>query len=251
MKTTVSAIVIGFSLAVGSAQVLAQETKTAAKPVSIPNDKEVSSKASYSIGLEYGQNLKPRMADLDLDIESFLKGFRDAIKGDKPELSEAEIEQCMVAFQKDLKKRREAKMAAKATPDVKNKANKNKEAGEDYLAANKAKAGVKVTASGLQYEVLKEGKGASPKATDTVKVHYRGTLINGKEFDSSIARGKPTSFPVTRVIPGWTEALQLMKVGSKYKLTIPTDLAYGFGGQGDDIGPNEVLIFEVELLGIE
>ena len=249
MKTTVSAIVIGLGLAIGSAQALAQDAKTVAKPAS--GLKDVTSKASYSIGLEYGQNLKPRMADLDLDLESFLKGFRDAIKGDKPELSEAEIEQCMIGFQKDLKKRREAKMVAQAPPEVKNKAGKNTQDGEKYLAANKAKAGVKVTESGLQYEVLKEGKGASPKATDKVKVHYRGTLINGKEFDSSIKKGMPVTFPVNRVIPGWTEALQLMKVGSKYKLAIPSELAYGFQGQGEDIGPNEVLVFEVELLGIE
>ena len=129
----------------------------------------------------------------------------------------------------------------------------NKREGEAFLTANKTKDGVKTTATGLQYKVLKEGTGPSPKATDTVSVHYKGTLINGKEFDSSMKgnNGQPVKFPVDRVIPGWTEAVQLMKVGSKYQLFIPSDLAYRENGAGADIGPNATLVFEVELVGIE
>lgn len=247
MKTTVSAFLITLSLAVGSVQ--AQDTKEAPKPAE--GLKDVTSKASYAIGLEYGQQLKPRVAGLELDSAAFLKGLSCAIKGEKTELTDAELEQAMLAFQKELRKRREAKMVAEAPPETKAIATKNKTEGEAYLAKNKTKPGVKTTESGLQYEVLKEGKGASPKSTDSVKVHYEGTLLNGTVFDSSIKRGKPVVFEVTRVIPGWTEALQLMKVGSKYKLAIPSELAYGFTGQGNDIGPNAVLLFEVELLGIE
>ena len=130
---------------------------------------------------------------------------------------------------------------------------KNKKDGDAYLAQNKSKPGVTVTKSGLQYKVVKEGKanGASPRASDTVVVQYRGTLIDGKEFDSSYKRGKPATFPLGNVIPGWTEGIQLMKPGAKYQFVIPSDLAYGFTGQGQDIGPNATLLFEVELIGIE
>ena len=134
---------------------------------------------------------------------------------------------------------------------TKEAATKNAAAGEKFLAENKGKPGVKTTASGLQYKVIKEGAGAMPKETDTVVTDYRGTLIGGKEFDSSHKRGEPASFPVNRVIKGWTEALQIMKVGSKYELYVPAALAYGERGAGQDIGPNETLIFEVELKEIK
>lgn len=127
----------------------------------------------------------------------------------------------------------------------------NKAAGEAFLAENAKKPGVKTTASGLQYEVLTEGSGAAPKASDNVTVHYRGTTINGEEFDSSYGRGEPLTFPLNRVIPGWTEGLQLMKEGAKYRLYIPSDLAYGERGAGGVIGPNATLIFDVELIKIE
>jgi FKBP-type peptidyl-prolyl cis-trans isomerase FklB len=129
-------------------------------------------------------------------------------------------------------------------------AEKNRREGQTFLAKNKTRAGVKVRPSGLQYEVLRAGNGASPKATDTVKVHYEGTLLNGTVFDSSVKRKEPAVFPVNRVIPGWTEAMQMMKVGDKWRLFIPSELAYGARGAGHDIGPNAVLIFDVELLGI-
>src|SRR5204863_9102484 len=130
-------------------------------------------------------------------------------------------------------------------------AEKNTTEGEKFLAENKNKPGVKTTGSGLQYKVLKEGSGTPPKETDTVVVNYRGTLIDGTEFDSSYKRGEPATFPVNRVIKGWTEALQLMKPGAKYQLFIPSDLAYGPGGTGGDIGPNATLIFEVELMSVK
>jgi FKBP-type peptidyl-prolyl cis-trans isomerase FklB len=141
-------------------------------------------------------------------------------------------------------------MQGKAQATMAAEAAKNKKEGEAFLAANKTKEGVKTLPSGLQYKVLKNGTGKTPKATDSVKAHYAGTLLNGTEFDSSIKRGEPTVFPVNGVIPGWIEALQLMKTGSKWQLFIPSELAYGERGQ-QSIPPNSVLIFEVELIGIE
>jgi FKBP-type peptidyl-prolyl cis-trans isomerase len=155
-------------------------------------------------------------------------------------MSPDELRQVMVQFSKDMREK-----AATANKDA---AEKNAKEGEKFLADNKAKPGVKTTASGLQYVVEKEGSGTPPKETDTVVVNYRGTLIDGTEFDSSYKRGEPATFPVNRVIKGWTEALQLMKPGAKYKLFIPANLAYGAGGAGGDIGPNSTLIFDVELL---
>jgi FKBP-type peptidyl-prolyl cis-trans isomerase len=148
----------------------------------------------------------------------------------------------MESFQKDVQTKRAA---------IQEKEGKaNKEEGTKFLTANKSKPGVKVTASGLQYEILKEGKGPKPGASDTVTTHYKGTLINGKVFDSSYDRGEPATFPVNGVIKGWTEALQMMPVGSKWKLFIPSDLAYGPRGAGADIGPDATLVFEVELVSI-
>jgi FKBP-type peptidyl-prolyl cis-trans isomerase len=139
----------------------------------------------------------------------------------------------------------------KEMEERKNQGEANKEKGETFLEANKAKEGVTALESGLQYKILKKGTGPSPKATDTVKCHYRGTTIDGKEFDSSYKRGEPATFALNRVIKGWTEGLQLMKEGGKWEFYIPSEMAYGERGSGPHIGPNEVLIFEVELLGIE
>ena len=165
------------------------------------------------------------------------------LSGANPLLSPDEVRTVMMEFSKDMRER-----AATATKEA---AEKNTKEGEKFLAENKAKPGVKTTASGLQYKVEKEGSGAAPKETDTVVVNYRGTLIDGTEFDSSYKRGEPATFPVNRVIKGWTEALQLMKPGAKYQLFIPSNLAYGPGGAGGDIGPNATLIFEVELTECE
>ena len=263
MNKTATAALVGLGLALGSALVHAQDekktttptgTKTVVESVKKAGDgslKDMKTKASYSIGLEYGKSIKTQVTSLELDVDSLLKGLRVSLTGGESELTDAEIEETMMAFQKEVKKRREAQMVEKAPPDIKAAAAKNKTAGEAYLAQNKDKPGVVVTKSGLQYKIVKEGKGASPKPTDTVNVHYRGTLIDGKEFDSSYKKGQPATFPVRGVIPGWTEALQLMKPGTKLAIAVPSELAYGFSGQGADIGPNAVLLFDMELIGIE
>ena len=210
----------------------------------LADDKEpktLMEKVSYSIGLRMGDNFASD--DIEIDLSWLTKGITDGMKDDaEPLLSEKEQRESMIEFQKDLQKKQIAKAAAESK--------KNKEDGEKFLADNKKKDGVKTTDSGLQYQVIEKGKGKSPKETDTVKVHYHGTLTDGTVFDSSVERGEPAEFPVNRVIKGWTEALQLMNVGDKYRLVIPSDLAYGERGAGGDIGPNSVLVFEVELLEI-
>jgi FKBP-type peptidyl-prolyl cis-trans isomerase FklB len=203
--------------------------------------KDSKDKVSYSIGLDIGKTFKKQKIDVNTDI--LVAGMKDALSGAKPLLTDEQVKETMKAFSKEMMEKQAA-----ATKEA---AQKNAAAGEKFLAENKAKPGVKTTASGLQYKVMKEGNGPSPKASDTVETNYRGTLINGTEFDSSYKRGQPATFPVSGVIKGWTEALQLMKVGSKYQLFVPAGLAYGERGAGQDIGPNETLIFEVELMGIK
>jgi FKBP-type peptidyl-prolyl cis-trans isomerase len=197
-------------------------------------------KTGYAVGLSIGRNVKP-VAEL-IDAGSIVKGIKDQMAG-KPGMDDNAMREALT----DLGKRQQELQ----NKDRAGAAEKNKKEGDAYLAANKAKAGVKVTASGLQYEVIKEGKGPHPKATSTVKVHYVGTLLNGTEFDSSVKRGQPAEFPLNGVIPGWTEGVQLMTPGSKYKFTIPSALAYGANGAGQMIGPDAVLVFEVELLAIK
>src|SRR5207245_6156428 len=175
--------------------------------------------------------------------DALADGVKDGLSGVQPLLTEDEVRQVMTTFSKE--------MTEKTAMANKEAAEKNTAEGEKFLRENKNKPGVKTTASGLQYKALKEGSGAPPKATDTVVVNYRGTLVDGTEFDSSYKRGEPAPFPVNRVIKGWTEALQLMKPGSKYQLFIPASLAYGERGAGRDIGPNATLIFDVELLSIK
>jgi len=201
-----------------------------------PQLKDLKDKASYSIGLNFGFNFKRQ--NIDLNSEAFAAGFKDAMTGKKPLMSEEEVRETMMAFEKDMQQK-QAETAQKNVAEA-----------EKFLAANKAKEGVKATASGLQYKVLKEGSGAQPKSSDTVTVNYRGTLIDGTEFDSSYKRGQPAVFPVGGVIKGWTEALQLMKVGSKFQLFIPANLAYGEQGRSG-IPPNSLLIFEVELMDVK
>jgi FKBP-type peptidyl-prolyl cis-trans isomerase FklB len=200
----------------------------------LKNQKE---KVSYIIGMDIGGNLKRQSVDVDPNI--LAKGVKDALAGGKPLLTEQEIQETMAAFQKE--------MMAKQSEVAK----KNKAEGEAFLAENKKKEWVKALPSGLQYKVIKAGTGKKPKSTDTVTVHYRGTLIDGTEFDSSYKRGQPVSFPVSGVIPGWTEALQLMGEGAKWQVFIPSNLAYGEKGAGRDIGPNATLIFEIELVSIQ
>jgi len=198
-------------------------------------------KISYIIGMDAGKNLKVQSIDVDPDI--FMKGFKDGLSGNKPLLSDDIINESTAVFRDEMMKKHE--------DELKKVAEQNKKDGEAFLAENKKKDGVVTLASGLQYKVIKEGEGKTPKETDTVTVNYRGTFIDGTEFDSSYKRNQPATFPVAGVIPGWTEALQLMKVGSKWQLFVPSGLAYGEQGAGKIIGPNSTLIFDVELLSID
>ncbi len=198
-------------------------------------------KLSYAIGMDMGGSLKRNA--IEVDIDALVKGLKDALAGGKMLMTEQEQRETLIAFQKEFQAKQQEKMKAEAE--------KNKKEGEAFLAENKKKPGVKTLPSGLQYKVITEGKGASPKETDTVTVNYRGTLIDGTEFDSSYKRKEPATFPVKGVIKGWTEALQLMKEGAKWQLFIPPNLAYGERGAGGTIGPNATLIFEVELLKIQ
>ena len=194
-------------------------------------------KMSYIIGMDIGSNLKKQSIDVDPNI--LAKGIKDALAGQKPLLSDQEIRETMAAHQNEMKAKQEAL------------AKKNKEEGDAFLAGNKKKEGVKTLPSGLQYKVIKAGKGKKPKPDDSVTTQYRGTLIDGTEFDSSYKRGQPATFKVSGVIPGWTEALQLMEEGAKWQLFIPPNLAYGERGAGGVIGPNATLIFEIELISIQ
>ena len=203
-----------------------------------PALKDTKDKVSYSIGLDIGTTFKKQKMEINSDV--LAAGVKDGLSGANPLLTPDEVRAVMTAFSNDMRE--------KAATASKEAGEKNTKEGEKFLAENKTKPGVKTTASGLQYLVEKEGSGTTPKETDTVVVNYRGTMIDGTEFDSSYKRGEPATFPVNRVIKGWTEALQLMKPGGKYKLFIPSNLAYGPGGAGGDIGPNATLIFEVELL---
>ncbi|OPY71561.1 MAG: Outer membrane protein MIP precursor [Syntrophorhabdus sp. PtaU1.Bin002] len=197
-------------------------------------------KVSYTIGANLGKGLRQQAVDIDTNL--MMKGLNDSFSGGKTLLTDQEMRDVMVTFQKD--------MAAKQTERRKVLAEKNKKEGEAFLAENKKKPGVTTLPSGLQYKVLKEGKGKTPAATDTVVTHYRGILIDGTEFDSSFQRNEPATFSVNGVIKGWTEALQLMKEGAKWQLFVPSDLAYGDRGAGPLIGPNATLVFEVELISI-
>ena len=192
------------------------------------------SKLSYSLGMMIGERVLPQYGELDYDL--VMQGMKDQNSGAETAITMEEAQMALQAQQQEV---------AAATAAI------AEEKGQGFLADNKAKEGVMVTDSGLQYEVISEGTGPKPTADDTVSVHYVGTLMDGTEFDSSIARGEPASFPLKGVIPGWTEGLQLMNVGSKYRFVIPSDLAYGERGAGQAIGPGETLVFEVELLEIK
>jgi FKBP-type peptidyl-prolyl cis-trans isomerase len=207
-------------------------------PLALKTQKD---KFSYALGMNLGANLHKQSVPVDPNIMA--RGLKDALAGGKTLLTEEEARAAITAVQSDMHEKQQAKMQAAGDA--------NKKEGEAFLANNKAKEGVVALPSGLQYKVLKEGNGPKPMATDSVVCNYRGTLINGTEFDSSTKHGGPATFPVNGVIKGWTEALQLMPVGSKWQLFVPSDLAYAERGAGGDIGPNATLIFEVELVSIQ
>jgi len=210
-------------------QVLPGAGATPAAPA-LSTDKQ---KASYGIGLNIGRQMHDtRLSADDLDLQTLIRGVTDGLSGNKPAMSDQDLMQVMADFHKQVMTRL-------------------KKDGEAFLAANKTKEGVKTTASGLQYKVLKSGTGATPAATDKATVNYKGTLLDGTVFDSSYDRGQPATFPVNGVIKGWTEALQLMKVGDKWQLFIPSELAYADQPPSPDIPPNAVLVFEVELLDVK
>jgi FKBP-type peptidyl-prolyl cis-trans isomerase FklB len=198
-------------------------------------------KQSYAIGVEMANNMKRQGVDVDGNLVA--QGIRDVLSGGKTLLTEAEVKDAVMTFQKDLMAKRQAEQ--KVAGD------KAKVASDAFMAANAKKDGVKTLPSGLQYKVIKDGTGAIPKATDSVTLNYRGRLVDGTEFDSSYSHNEPITHPVNGFIAGWTEALQLMKVGSKWELYIPASLAYGERGAGGKIPPNSALVFEVELLGIK
>ena len=208
------------------------------KPVALDSD---TSKLGYAMGMDVGTSLGRMGANVDAD--AFVEAFRTSLAKGEMRMSPEEAAEVTQTFFQKKQQEKQAEMAAAGAA--------NKSSGMAFLAANKQKDGITTTSSGLQYEVLKAAEGARPVATDTVKVHYRGTLIDGTEFDSSYARGKPATFPLKGVIPAWTEGVQLMSVGSKYRLFVPSGLAYGERGAGEKIGPNATLIFEIELLSIE
>jgi FKBP-type peptidyl-prolyl cis-trans isomerase FklB len=210
----------------------------AAPPLALTTPKD---KASYAIGMNIGSSLRKDSVDVNTAI--VLRGMRDALAGGKMLLTADEAKAAMVALQTEVREKQEKNMAISG--DV------NKAKGDAFLAANKAKDGIVTLPSGLQYKIVTPGTGPKPTLSDSVVCNYRGTLIDGTEFDASSKHGGPATFPVGQVIKGWTEALQLMPVGSKWQLYIPSDLAYGSRGAGGDIGPNSTLIFDIELLSIK
>lgn len=210
---------------------------TAPKPAALETDVQ---KNGYSVGYDIGRALKKQ--PLDLDAETMARGLTDAYRGSAQAMTDEDMVKQLNALRAEAQRR--------MLEQRKQAGDKALQEGEAFLAKNKTEPGVVTTASGLQYKIVKAGKGKKPTAKDTVTVHYRGTLINGTEFDSSHKRGQPATFPVAGVIPGWTEALQLMPVGSIWTLYIPSKLAYAENGSGPQIGPNTTLIFEVELLEI-
>ncbi len=219
------ALIMAAVLAVGAASAQAAELKSDTQ------------KFSYALGFQLGNTIKREAGDVDVKVIS--EAIADVLAGKQPQLS-------MDDMQAAFNKRRDEQQASRKADGE-----KNLKAGEEFLKANKKKSGITETASGIQYKVIKAGDGKQPGPTDTVSVHYTGTLIDGKEFDSSVKRGKPVSFALNRVIKGWQEILPMMKVGSKWQVFIPAKLAYGEAGAGDIIGPNSTLVFDIELLEIQ
>lgn len=219
---------VALIVALSSAAAVADETKKLESNVQ---------KFSYAIGLQLGDNLRSQ-GILDLDVDAVALGIQDYLEGADLKLTPEDVQQAVAAYQQEMMEKRLAL------------AKENREAGESFLEKNRKRDGVVVLESGVQYEVVEKGTGENPSETDVVTVHYRGYLLDGSEFDSSFSRGEPTELEVGQVIAGWQQTLQLMKVGAKWKVWIPSDLAYGLRGAGNKIGPNELLHFDIELIGI-
>jgi FKBP-type peptidyl-prolyl cis-trans isomerase FklB len=239
--TALAALLSIFSPAVVQVQD-ASAKPTAQEAAALKDDKE---KRSYAVGMNLGTAVRRQSADqsTDLDVNAILQGFKDAFAGGKTLLTEAEMRTILNALQADVKSKQAMQLSERSA--------KSESEGNAFLAENKTKEGVVSLPSGLQYKIVKAGDGKKPTITDAVVCHYRGTLVDGTEFDSSYKRGKPATFALAKVIKGWTEALQLMPVGSKWQLFIPSSLGYGTRGAGKNIPPNATLIFEVELISIQ
>jgi FKBP-type peptidyl-prolyl cis-trans isomerase len=248
-RITLAALLVSSPYIIASAE----DATPSASPAAVASSpgstyKTDKDKVSYSLGVDIGRTLQ--RLQLDLNEEALSKGIGDVL-GSKPmAMTDQELQETLQAFQQKMMQKQQEAMAKKQS-EMKGVADKNKADGKKFLDENAKKSGVKSTPSGLQYKIIKEGKGDKPKDTDVVETNYRGTTIDGKEFDSSAKHGNSSSFPVNGVIRGWTEALKLMPVGSKWELYIPSELAYGDEGYGEDIPPGSTLVFEVELLDIK
>lgn len=233
----IGAVALAVTLPLHAAEEPAKEpTQKPAPAASAPGLKTEKQKFSYTAGQQVGQNVKRQ--NIDFDAKAFALGVQDALSNAKPKLTQEQMRTAVEGFQKKEMEKREAL------------AKKNQQASQAFLEANKKKEGVTTLPSGIQYKVLQEGNGKQPTATDTVSVHYRGTLPDGKEFDSSYARNEPAIFPVNQVIKGWQEVVPLMKEGAKWNVVIPPELAYGPQGAGNAIGPNQTLVFDIELVKV-
>jgi len=240
LLTAVTLGVLAFQAQAATQQPATTTAKSAAPTASTPKLNVDKAKVSYSIGLDLGQNFKTQ--GIDVDPAMLERGLKDGMTGAKPMYSQQEMAATLMDFQKQLLAKRQAEFNAMGS--------KNLQDGNTFLAANKTKPGVVTTSSGLQYKVINAGSGNAPTDKDIVTVDYVGSLPNGKIFDSSYQRGKPVTFPVAEVIPGWTEALKMMKPGAIYEIYVPANLAYGDRGLGNVIGPNQVLVFKIHLIAV-
>ena len=240
MKRTLLAA-FGVMLTVGTAWVVAQETLPASATKQTAEKPTVEAQYSYAIGFNMGSRF--RSDDMAIDFESLMAGYQAGLSGAKPKFDQNTCDRALMELDKRMRNKANVQAQTAGAP--------NRKLGEAFLAKNKTKEGVKVTKSGLQYKVIKAGTGKTPSLNDTVSCNYRGTLIDGTEFDASAKHGGPASFPVSGVIKGWTEALQLMKVGDKWQLYIPAELAYGNSPPGPPIQAGSTLVFDIELLGIK
>jgi FKBP-type peptidyl-prolyl cis-trans isomerase FklB len=240
MRALALALPVVLALA-AAAPALSQPSKPSSPAPGSAALKDPTAQSSYAFGLNLGANL--RRAGVSVDPALLAKGLQDALSGATPALTDDEVHQALMRLQAQVQAGR-AQQAAQA-------AETNKTEGQAFLKANQSKPGIVTLPSGLEYQVLTQGTGPKPKATDSVICNYTGTLLDGTQFDSSARHGGPATFPVEGVIKGWTEALQLMPAGSKWRIFVPSDLAYGPQGAGQDIGPNAVLVFEIELVSVQ